>query len=391
MNILEIDWLSEEFTNEIKNNVSAEDFKNFKNFYSKIKKESRADIKSNHCLLCGKICTSFCKSHTVPQFVLKNIAANGKLFLFNSLLENPFIDYDSGVSNAGNFFLICNECDSKIFQDYEDEDKLNILQKNNIKAYAEIALKNLLKIFYKRKLEVAQYKNISKICREEINNFVANNFLKYVEQKISCSELDISEYTAEIIKCKKILSRNYDNASTNIFFNVIDNFVIPYTVPIAYQGTIALLSDMNGEIINDLYCDDSKYKQELLHLCIFPLKNSTFITLFTHKSNKRYSKFKTQFLKLKLTDKLALINYLLFLYSEDMFLSGYFDIQKINTAEFQKVIRTNPTDNFGVISRNNLKKVIMNNAKAKFSPGNYRAIQNLLDKKFSLEIIAKFN
>lgn len=146
-----------------------------------------------------------------------------------------------------------------------------------------------------------------------------------------------------------------------------------------------MITDIGGNMINDLYCDDFKYKQELLHLCIFPLENASLITMFTHKSNKRYRKFKTQFLKLSLADKLSVVNYLLFLYTEDMFLSGHLDIKMIDTVEFEKVIRTNPTDSFSTISPNALKTIVNKNNLDKFSLGNHKLINNLLSEEFSME------
>lgn len=40
----------------------------------------------------------------------------------NTLVDNPLMDTEKGVEEAGTFHLICNECDSKIFSDYENPD-----------------------------------------------------------------------------------------------------------------------------------------------------------------------------------------------------------------------------------------------------------------------------
>ena len=160
-------------------------------------------------------------------------------------------------------------------------------------------------------------------------------------------------------------------------------------VPIAYQGVIALVTDLKGDIVNDLYCDNPQYKQELLHLCIFPLEKASIITMFTHRRNRRYSGFKAQLHKLGLEEKLSLINYLLFLYSEDMFLSGYLDIKSINTEEFKKVVRTSLTDNFDTISKFNLKRKVMNNIRERYSLDRHSQIKNLLGKAFSVDNFVK--
>ena len=45
---------------------------------SKFFKTAEQRAKRDVCALCGKPCTSFANSHSVPQFVLKNIDVNGK-------------------------------------------------------------------------------------------------------------------------------------------------------------------------------------------------------------------------------------------------------------------------------------------------------------------------
>lgn len=394
---MEINWLDEDCTNETKNVMKSSYGKEFKKIYSDIKKQSRADIKKDYCMLCGEKCTSFCQSHTVPRFVLKNISLNGKMFLFNALAENAFIEDDTGISNAGNFYLICNKCDNTVFHDYEDEFKLENMRKDNSRVYCEIALKNLIKAVYKRELEIAQYKIIiqkaNNKTKELSGDFLTTNLItnscKHIEQKIHVSKLDLYEYNEEIIRCKKMIDKikNSKTSLTNNCYNIIDVIFINHTVPIAYQGVITLIADTEGNVINDIYCDDQKYKQELLHLCIFPLHGSSLITLFTHKSNRRYSSFKTHFLSLSLDKKLALINYILFLYSEDMFLSGYLDINSLKNAEFQKVIRLNPTDNFDITSKNNLKKIALHSTLEKFSLNNYDKVVNLLSPEYSMETL----
>lgn len=39
---------------------------------SRMFKKVRAQAKEEHCAVCGKPCSSFCNSHSVPQFVYKN-------------------------------------------------------------------------------------------------------------------------------------------------------------------------------------------------------------------------------------------------------------------------------------------------------------------------------
>ena len=39
----------------------------------------------------------------------------------NTILNIPLLKDDKGINEAGTFHLICRDCDSKIFQDYETQ------------------------------------------------------------------------------------------------------------------------------------------------------------------------------------------------------------------------------------------------------------------------------
>lgn len=92
--------------------------KDINDFMRKIQEETKPE----KCILCGKEQTSFCNSHSVPKMVLKNIAKAGKLYHANKLIEIPVVDKEKGISNSGTFYFICWDCDSKLFQEYENVD-----------------------------------------------------------------------------------------------------------------------------------------------------------------------------------------------------------------------------------------------------------------------------
>ena len=87
---------------------------------SKIQGQARQEAKLNYCYYCKKEVSSFCNSHSVPQFCLRRIATDGKLYYANTLIDLPFLRNEQGVNEAGTFQLICRDCDSRIFQQYED-------------------------------------------------------------------------------------------------------------------------------------------------------------------------------------------------------------------------------------------------------------------------------
>ena len=99
---------------------------------NKMIKDSRNQAKQSKCYYCGKDCDSFCNSHTLPAFCLRNIAQNGKVFYSNTILDLPLLKDDKGVNEAGTFHLICRDCDSKVFQDYENPDNYKDILSSNI-------------------------------------------------------------------------------------------------------------------------------------------------------------------------------------------------------------------------------------------------------------------
>lgn len=91
---------------------------------------------------------------------MKNIDLDGKLDYFNAMLNLPLINEDKGIGEAGTFKLICNDCDNKIFQDYEELNKLDYPPTEVM--LKEIALKNVLMMLNKRYFEIELYHTLEK-------------------------------------------------------------------------------------------------------------------------------------------------------------------------------------------------------------------------------------
>ena len=117
--------------------------------------EATKNAKLECCILCHKPCSSFCNSHSIPQFALKRIAEDGKVML---PLQDEIltIGKDTGVNKAGTFHIICRDCDSRTFQLYEDPNAYN--SKPTDQMLAQIALKDVLLMISKRNQEREQYK-----------------------------------------------------------------------------------------------------------------------------------------------------------------------------------------------------------------------------------------
>lgn len=243
--------------------------------------------------------------------------------------------------------------------------QISNLTKDNISAYCKIAVKNMLYAIYKRKVEAETYKiMIREAEKRGLNTGLFHGQLKYCKY-------DLNEYETAIKRYRKIIDASTSNSvktSTPISpFIVIDSIKLSYTVPIAYQGVIAMALDLDGNVINDLYNSDPSYRLELCHVCVFPLKDSSRILLFTDKNNRRYSRFRSQIHKLSQRDKLYAITKILFLYTEDMLFSGYLDIEKLSNSELERIARINPSAKLGFNGQKELKKEADAKVKADFS------------------------
>ena len=293
--------------------VSAEEMKKARIAFSKLKKESMNDAKSDECYYCKKKVKGMCNSHTVPAFTLRNIAVNGKIYSINSLVHIPFLKDELGVNESGTFHIICRDCDQKIFQDYEKEEAYNSTP--SCKMLSEISLKNTLKAIYKRKLE---------------HQLIGKTPLSVLSNQLYSGALDLREYELLFSKSKKSVEKNLEDS-----FHIYEYIELNYTVPIAYQGLIALNSDLQGKQINDIYNYDPNYEIKELQIAIFPLKGKSVIILFVEKDNHRYRDFFKQLKKLPTSEKLKIINYIVFAFTEDFFLSPKLD--KTVLREIKKV------------------------------------------------------
>lgn len=286
-------------TNEMMNGLSNDELITKKKRFNSLVKKMKHDAKRNHCLYCGKEVESFCNSHTVPDFVLRYIATNGTVKTFNSILAIDLHEKEKGIKSAGTFRQICRKCDSEIFRRYEDEAALT--GEITDQMMYEIAMKNYLKSIDKR------------LTEKEMNDQLFK-----LEPVHDTQIMDLNEYLYAFYEAKK-----YDHLNKRHKYRIIIDEILPYRTPIAFQGSFALIADLEGNIINDVYCMDEKYRVEELHLCIFPLKVNTRILMFVNRDYTNYKRItRSKMKKLPLSDLLSLVNYMVFLYSEDMYLKG---------------------------------------------------------------------
>ena len=127
------------------NTMTKEEHIEFNKKIAKLTSKVEQESKLEKCYYCGKFVSSFCNSHSLPAFCIKNIAVNGEVYNTKKVIK--YFDDIDGIKKAGTFRLICQSCDSKIFSDYKDPNKY--IKEPTSKMLAQIAMKNYLYLYLK--------------------------------------------------------------------------------------------------------------------------------------------------------------------------------------------------------------------------------------------------
>lgn len=330
-----------------------------------ILKKSHDDSKLDCCLCCEKKVTSFCNSHSLPRFILKNISKDGYILTSNNYFKMPLIDSKKGLNNSGVFKRICNECDNNLFKNYESLEQL--LSYPRKKLMTQIDLKNTLRMYDKRLNELALYKNLLLMNPDDFMRF-------QIMETQRVSYFDLNEIKNELEKDLKILSKTSSSSFELIFWEKLN-----YVTPIAFQGHMALVGDLKGNVINDIYNRSQNYIIENINICVFPLQKETVVIVFVSKDNKKYKNFINQFKKLKKENKLQLISYMIFNYSEDFFVSKMAKDEILNNKDLDIV--TQNTTNIYTYDEEMAQQM----KKSKYQElKNYATFPNLLGKEYSI-------
>lgn len=291
--------------------LSKEQIIETRKFLGQFIKQAKTQSKHEECLICGKK-LPFCNSHTIPQLCLKNIAENGKVQLFNALVGTEILSVDSGINNAGTFHIICRPCDGTIFQDYENSEAYTTVPSS--KVLNQIALKNILRDIYKHETELEMMRNTKKKLLEN-NPFIAIMMDVFFDSQIKARTLDIKE----CYDMFNIAKNNMNVASPGIHIVSFDR--LNYIVPIAFQGMIALITGVNGEVLNNQFDYNSDYTVEYIHLAIFPLESYSVVIVFSDDNNLRTLTFENELKNMSVANRLEIVNRIIMWYAEDYFLS----------------------------------------------------------------------
>ena len=273
-----------------------------------ISKKAQGNIPKK-CHICNEDISSFCNSHTLPQFCLRNIAEQGMVMSPGAILETPILEQDTGIAKTGTFYLICNKCDKERFSEYETPEKYLTLPSR--KMLAQIAMKTALRMIYKRYKEIATYKELLK------NDISFNPFLAaYIQGLLTVSLRDFEDYKKDLEYAKKSLEKDINNSYYLGFYKKVD-----YVIPIASQTEAVLISDLDNSLVNNIYNNSKSYHLQPLHICLFPLNGYSVIFMFVKEGHTRLRKFFRTLNKMSDEEQLHIISYLVFLYSEDVYIS----------------------------------------------------------------------
>lgn len=267
-------------------------------------RSARQAAKPSSCALCGKQASSFCNSHSLPQFVLRQIAVDGKLYTTAKIVSSPALPPEKGIKETATFHLICNDCDQAVFSGYESFEALTHGIDDSL--LAQIATKTYL---YEMGKSAVDTQFFSKLYEDY---GVENN-------RASVRALDNSEDKAKLDRAFAAISKPKN------LFEVLYYDVSPYTAPIACQTMITPFAGFDGKLINNLFNQSPAYKTEPIHICVFPSKNGTVVLLFYSKQAKRYREFRKEFQALDRQTKLKVVTQMLFAYTEEIYISKQID------------------------------------------------------------------
>ena len=316
-----------------------------------------------------------CDSHTLPQSILKNITMDKHMYYYSkSILET--YEKKSGISNAGIFKLICTECDSSIFKQYENEIQNYGIKLSN-EALKQIEMKNVLKMIYENKLEYIGYKKHLEYLGSCMNVNLINDIKDaYVKKE---------EYRKQIDKFEK----RYDYLKKGeVEYRVLYEEELPYIIPVAFQTTLGLIVDFDGNYINKPFPLEDYKNSEFFYFCGFPFKDKesknikksgSKIIIFEDINNKRYEAFFDRLKKFEKNEQLAILNYILFVYSEEYFISK--GISKEVLQRLKPLVNTTP--DLKIYNKVPEEKIRQEYAKI-YDYLNYSEYPNLLSKEYGI-------
>ena len=339
-------------------------------YYSSIRKKVLNEISYERCSVCGKEHPKFCNSHTIPEFILKQISENGRLYNTLSLTKNNLFNNENGINNIQTFKSICVECDSKIFKDYENP--INYFKNPTNKMLNQIALKNYLYYHYKLTRDIKIHEYANKDACEAYGIKKSKGPLKDI----------IKKYIYDRDLCKKKESFLISQLQLNEDIYAVGYYIeLDYTIPIVAQTMIGIYEDFVGRKIND---NLSKRDLVHFHLCCFPFENKSVIFIFYPKKEHKCDKFFQDLNSKTKEEQLSIINFLLFAYTDDIFISKEIDLSKIKSNLGLAACTVPISQTVGRLTTKQQNIQLKKDFKEAYALKNHSKYINLLSKEYKI-------
>ena len=334
----------------------------FNKFRQSLKREASFEAKPGFCRLCGKPSTSFCRSHTVPQFSLKQIAVDGFVLSAYGIIS-PFDDAKTGLGKTATFNTICRNCDNTFFKDYENPDAY--ITKPSQKMLGQIAAKIYLYAQDKVANELATYSITRRKYSyhspyEPVRNTDRQENEAYLKRSINCAKTGNGQFAT-------------------ILFEKLD-----YVVPIAFQGKLDIISDFEGHVINNLHARNTGYRIEPLYVCVFPLKSASAVIVFHDKKAKRFKRFAKQLCSQNREERLCAVLKLILAYSEEAYFSPSISSDVLEDEHFRMLLEMNIDETPYIHAMAKTRQTLIEVASNRYAVLNLPDIPNLLAPQYAL-------
>lgn len=346
--------------------VPQNDLISFRKQFSTYRKMADSEATPTVCPICGEPISGICNSHTIPQYCLREIAKDGKLYTAAVPIGGNLFESEVGLKEAATFKQICKKCDCEFFKLYETPEVL--YEAPDSRVLGQIAAKNLLRELSKGKREI------------ELQAAFEGATSSFFDAFINVREMDVAEDERAFKKAVRVGGSKASSAA----YSVVLYKVLPYVVPVAFQQMVSPISDFRGEMINNAYNPNPKYRLEPLHVGIFPSKGKTVVLAFRDERAKRYRQFERQLNNLSDEQQLHAILKLVIAYSEDVMFSKHIPETVIRDEGLAALARMNH-NYFGFgDSTIDCKNTVIAQALEDFAIDNLPDPPNLLLEDFSI-------
>jgi hypothetical protein len=286
--------------------------------------EARSKARPERCCICGKEDAKRCNSHTIPQYCLREIAVDGKVYNVSVFLNGNILEPEVGLNKATTFRRICQQCDSEFFKKYETPTVL--YEEPSSQVLGQIATKIMLREIDKAKYQIGLNSSLGMLASLDF----------HAKAEVRTRDIPEDEKNLQIaIRLGK--TEKQQNA-----YHVVMHKVLPYVVPLAFQEQINPVADFEGGLINNVFNPNFTYRIEPLYVAILPSRGKTVVLAFRNRDAKRYREFEKQLRLRSEREQLQAVLKLIFAYSDDIIVSKKLSEECFSNESLQSLVCMNP-------------------------------------------------